>query len=137
MICDLLRTDTHLELIKNELIPNIYVRLESYEILEAIINYYNHRNPLILSDFKALLSDNLREYLEREMNLNTEWVNGILLKEKTVQKFIKIIKEYDIQRKIDLLVEQMDEDNVKRSLENLDEITRLRNIQKQLQRKLI
>ena len=137
LICDLLRTDTHLELIKNELIPNIYVRLENYEILEAIINYYNHRNPLILSDFKALLSDNLREYLEREMNLNTEWVNGILLKEKTVQKFIKIIKEYDIQRKIDLLVEQMDEDNVKRSLENLDEITRLRNIQKQLQRKLI
>lgn len=135
LICDLLRTDTHLELIKNELIPNIYVRLENYEILEAIINYYNHRNPLILSDFKALLSDNLREYLEREMNLNTEWVNGILLKEQTVQKYIKVIKDYGIQREIDLLIEQMDEDNEKKALENLDKITILKK--KQKQRKLI
>ena len=134
LIFELLRRKNHLEVIKNGLIPNIYVLYENYQILEEIIKYYEKHDILILSDFLNSIMPTLREHLENQMKTNFNWTHGLILEEPIVKKYIQIIKDYDYKREEEAIYEEMDPDDELDALKKLDEVMKLKRKRNQNKR---
>ena len=126
LIFELLKRKKYLELIEESLIPNTYVILENYQVLERLVNYYQNKEFLILSDFMSRLPDNLVQHLENNMKKNFNWQNGIILEEKQVKNHLEVIHSYAEERELDALYNQMDPDNPEESLEILNQIKKLK-----------
>lgn len=126
LIFELLKRKKHLDLIKDSLIPNTYVLLENYQVLERLVSFYETREFLILSDFMDRLPNNLREHLEKNMKTNFNWQNGITLESDTIKNHLGVVHSYSNERELDALYEQMDPDNPQESLEILNQINKLK-----------
>ena len=135
LIVELLRRRNHLELIKSKLIPNVYVLLENYQILEAIVKYYEKHDILIISDFLETIPPTLREYLDKEVKKSLHWQHGLILEEKTVKQYINLIVGYEIQREIDTLIKELPVDDPIKASKQLDRVNELkRKLSKQIKR---
>lgn len=126
LIFELLRRKNHLDLIAKSLIPNVYITVENYQILNELVKYYQNRDYITLSEFLPVLSENLRTHLETNMKDNFNWLMGIVLEESTVINHITIIKEYDQKREEEAIYAEMDPNNEQKALELLDRVTKLK-----------
>ncbi len=126
LIFELLRRKKHLDIIKNSLIPNTYVVLENYQVLEELVEFYENNEFLILSDFLNLIPENLKNHLEINMKKNINWQMGIMLEENTVKNHLETIHEFVQKRELEALYEQLDPNNPQKSLETLNEIKKLK-----------
>lgn len=135
LIIELLRRRNHLELIKSKLIPNVYVVLENYQILEAIVNYYERHDILILTDFFQTIAPTLREHLEGLMQQSFNWQHGLILEENAVRKHIELVESYEIKREIYALQQELDYDDINKANQILKQITDLnRELRKKTKR---
>lgn len=126
LIFELLKRKNHLKLITDSLIPNTYVLLENYQVLEELVEYYENNEFLMLSEFLSSIPVNLKEHLEKNMQGNFNWQRGIVLEKETIINHLEIIHSYAEKRELDAIYEQMDPNDPKQSLELLNEVKRLR-----------
>lgn len=124
LISELLRRKNHLELIKTLIDTNTYVKLENYQILQEIIKYYDTNDFIVISEFKLLIEENLKDHLERSLSQNLNWTQGLVLEENEIKDYINIIESYDFKRQEQELLAQMDENNP--DWEILNEVNKIR-----------